>query len=543
MMLGGRGLTSRIVKDEVEPTCHPLGKRNKLILAAGLLAGTPASSSGRLSIGGKSPLTGGIKEANAGGTTSGKLARLGLRAVIVEGKPADQGPYVVVITKDAAEIMPRPDLSLLGVYETAEKLRQSYGSNIGAAIIGPAGEMLLTAAGIANLDPEGQPTRFSARGGLGAVMGSKRVKAIVLDDEGCPRPKPRNEAEFQSALREYTKAVLESPQTEVFRKIGTSNLVRILNGRAGLPTRNFRLGMFEEAESISGERLRETILERQGQPEHTCMPGCVISCSNVYRGKDGQNLVSPLEYETIGLVGSNCMIGDLDAIAEINRVCNDVGIDTIDAGGAIGLAMEAGLIPFGDAQGAIQLVQEVGKGSIVGRMIGCGGATTARLLGVVDAPVVKGQVMAAYEPRAIKGLGVTYATSPMGADHTAGNTIRAQIDHRSAEGQVEASRKAQIGAATYDSLGLCSFVGPAMKGDLGLIAKLVAARFGVSCSPEDLIELGKATLRTEIAFNRAAGLTSVQDDLPEWMRDTENPSSGTVFDVPKQELDEIFQSL
>ncbi|HOG52538.1 MAG TPA: aldehyde ferredoxin oxidoreductase N-terminal domain-containing protein, partial [Bacillota bacterium] len=377
--LWGRGLTSRVVADEVDPGCYALGKKNKVVLAPGPLAGFAASSTGRISVGGKSPLTGGIKEANGGGTTAWKMGRLGLKAVIVEGKPQDGGTFIAVVNKDGAEVIEAPELRLKGIFEAAESLKEKYGKNIGLAIIGPAGEMLLTASGISHMDTDGVPSRFTARGGLGAVMGSKGLKAIVFDDRGAARPDVAKNDEFMAALKAYNQAVLEAPSSAGFRKLGTANLVRGMNAIGALPTKNFSRGTFDKFEEISAEKLRATIEQRGGNPEHACMPGCTIACSNVYVDKEGKMLVSPLEYETIGLVGSNCMIGSLDDIARINREANDLGLDTIDLGGAIGVAMEAGLIGWGDAEAALGLLAEVRKGSVLGRLIGSGGAIVGKV--------------------------------------------------------------------------------------------------------------------------------------------------------------------
>ncbi|HHY46280.1 MAG TPA: aldehyde ferredoxin oxidoreductase [Firmicutes bacterium] len=541
-MLGGRSFIARALLNEVRADSHPLGRHNKLIILPGILGGTPAPCAGRLSAGGKSPLTGGIKESNAGGVAGHKLARLGIKALIFEGKPRQQGElYLLLLTRDSQELIPCPELKGLGVYEAAERLHERYGKKAGIILIGPAGEMQLTAAGITNTDMDGEPSRYCGRGGLGAVMGSKGLKAIVIDDSGTRAPGSHDKKRFNEIVMEIVRLIRETPQTAVvYRNYGTAALVSTTNAIGGLPTRNFSTGSFEGAERISGEALRNLILERGGLATHSCMPGCPIGCSNLLPGKDGKKLVSPLEYETIGLLGSNCGIDDLDAIGEMNWLCNDLGVDTIDVGGAIGVAMEAGLIQFGDSRGAINLIKEIGRGTVLGRVIGHGGALTARVLGVMRVPAVKSQIMAAYEPRGIKGLGVTYATSAMGADHTAGNTVRVDIDHHKAEGQVRASRNAQLTATIYDSLGMCLFVGTAVKGRIDLLADLVSSHLGVPCSADDLLALSRETIMVEREFNRRAGFTKAHDRLPEHFSEEVNPASGTVFDVPEEELDRIW---
>lgn len=541
-MRGGRSLIAHTLLEEVKPDSNPLGRHNKLILLPGVLGGTAAPCSGRLSAGGKSPLTGGIKESNAGGLAGHKLARLGIKAIIFEGKPAHRGDlYLLLFGRDSQELIPCPELRGLGVYESAGRLRERYGRDVGVILIGPAGEMQLTAAGIANTDIDGEPSRYCGRGGLGALMGSKGIKGVIIDDGGTRAPESHDKKRFNEAAREVATLIRETPQTaQIYRNWGTAALVAVTNALGGLPTRNFSTGSFEGAEKISGEALRDLILERGGLTTHACMPGCPIRCSNLVPRKDGSKLVSPLEYETIGLLGSNCGIDDLDAIGEMNRLCNDLGVDTIDVGGAVGVAMEAGLIRFGDSAGAAEFIREIGKGTILGRVIGHGGALAARVLGVTEVPAVKGQIMPAYEPRGIKGLGVTYSTSTMGADHTAGNTVRAQTDPHSPEGQVEASRKAQLTAVIYDSLGICLFVGTAVKSRIDLLADLVSAHLGVSFSTEELLALARQTLAAEREFNLGAGFTRAHDRLPEHFREEVNPAAGTVFDVGDEELDRMW---
>ncbi|MGE5572735.1 MAG: aldehyde ferredoxin oxidoreductase C-terminal domain-containing protein [Bacteroidota bacterium] len=543
--LGGRALTSQIIAHEVPPTCDPLGPHNKLVIAPGLLAGTVASGTGRLSIGAKSPLTGGIKESNAGGTVAEGLARLGVRGMVVEGVPqpgaSGGGLFVLEVGPSGAKLVHAPDLRGLSTYAAAERLFAMYGPKVDFIVIGPAGEMKLAASGIAVSDPGGSPSRFAARGGLGAVMGSKGLKAVVVDRGSLSRPSVADNKAYKEAIDRYTKAILDAPQTEVYRRLGTAGTIEVTNTLGGLPTRSFTTGRFAMAGLIAGPRMCDLILERGGKLPHRCMPGCVIRCAKEFPCKDGSAV--SLEYETLCLLGSNCEIGDLDTIAALNRLCNEYGLDTIDVGGAVGIAMQAGLIEFGHGDAAVDLVKEVGKGSPLGRLIGSGGVVVGKVLGIPNVPAVKGQFMAAYEPRAIKGLGVTYATSPMGADHTAGNTLRMPIDHGLANGQVEASRSAQIDAAVYDTLGVCLFVGPGLKGSLDLLVALVNARYGWNWVDDDLRALGKAILRAEIAFNRRAGIPECEDDLPEFFRGNPNPATNTVFDVPKEELSQVLTNI
>lgn len=541
--LGGRGLTSRILLDEVPAGCDPLGPQNKLILAPGLLTGFNISSFDRLSIGAKSPLTGGIKESNSGGTTALHLTRLGLAALILEGQPDTPQPVVIHVSSDGVRFDSASDLSGAGIYETARRLSDRYGSNVAIALIGPAGERLYHAAGISNLDKDGVPARINARGGLGAVMGSKGIKALVIDSSnGQPRPIYAPQ-EFLIARKHFTEVLLSQPQTAVYRDFGTDGVARLAHAHHALPTRNFSSGQFEGLETIAAETLRETILSRNGNPSHACMPGCVIRCSNSYPAPDGSPWLSPLEYETIGLMGSNLGISSLDDIARLNWKANDLGLDSIDLGAALGLAARSGLFPFGNADGALSLLEEIETGTPRGEMLAHGAAATARALQINRAPVVKGQAMSAYDPRAIKGTGVTYATSPQGADHTAGLTIRAKIDHLNPTIQVEISRMAQYNMAGYDTLGACIFTGSAFNASPECLPELLAAALGWQAPPTILTDLGRETLRIERLFNRLAGFTSADDRLPDWMKHEALPGTGSVFDVTDSDLDHIFDEI
>lgn len=541
--LGGRGLTARILLDESEPRCDPLGPDNKLIFAPGLLAGQALSSCDRISVGGKSPLTGGVKESNAGGTTGLTMAKLGLKALVIDGVPDRPGLRVLRLSGQGASFDQADDLAGLGVYESASRLLRRYGRTAAMALIGPAGEAGLASAGVLNLDQDLVPSRIAARGGLGAVMGSKGLKAVVFDAAGCSNPPVVDEASFRAARRAYVKALLEHPQTAVYRDYGTAAMVHMCDGFGGLPTRNFSSGHFEGVDKIAGETLRELLLKRGGEssPTHTCMPGCVIRCSNIFADDDGRAVVSALEYETIGLMGSNLGIDSLDIIARLNRLANDLGLDSIELGAALGVAAEAGLMKWGDGERALALLEEVRLGTPLGRALGNGATAAGRALGINRVPAVKGQAMSAYEPRAIKGTGVTYATSPQGADHTAGLTIRARIDHLDPKGQVEASRTAQVNMAGYDTLGACIFAAFGFAAaPQGTIARLLAARYGWDVPDDVLQDLGKETLRLEREFNRRAGFTAEDDRIPDFMTREPLPPHGSVFDVPEAELRTIF---
>ena len=539
--LAGRALSSQMIHDEIDAYAEPLGPNNKLIIACGLLAGTTISCANRLSIGAKSPLTGGIKESNAGGIAAYKMGRLGIRAIVVEGLPAGDDWYMLVVKKGSYEIKLANHLARKGITEKATMLYEEYGAKNGLILIGPAGEKRLLTAGIANNDPNGTPSRFSGRGGLGAVMGAKRLLAIVLDDTSCTLPVAAQPEELLKKMGEFHQLLLTNPQTaEVFPKYGTAAMLETTNALGGLPTRNFADGRFAGADKLNGEALYQTIAARggEGSPTHGCMPGCLVRCSNIYPDKDGKVLVSPLEYETICLLGSNLEVDDLDAIAQANWLCNDYGVDTIEIGCAIGVAMEAGIAAFGDKKALVELLNEVVSDTWLGRILAAGCVVAGKTLGVRRVPAVKGQGMPGYEPRGIKGTAVTYATSTMGADHTAGNVARANVKHHLKDGQVVLSCNAQVGVGMLDALGFCMMIGPALK-DREILAAMINARFGWTLTAQDLSDITRKYLNVEREFNCRAGFTAAHDRLPEHFYYEVNPASGAVFDISEEDLKEL----
>ncbi len=548
VLLGGRGLTSTIVAREVPATCHPLSAQNKLVIAPGLLTGTSAPCSGRLSIGCKSPLTNTIKESNVGGTAGAKLARLGITALTIEGTAKDGETYILNVTKDRAELVPNGAFTRIGNYAFANHMRQKYGDKVSVISTGPAGEMKLSVATIAVTDMDGRPSRHAGRGGTGAVMGSKGLKGIVIDDAGTSPVQPVDREGFKAGQAKILKALAEHPVTsQAFPALGTAMLVNVINTAGAFPTRNFSVGQFEGAEKISGEAVNKNATSRPGgKMGHPCMPGCVIKCSNVYVDEHGEHITSGLEYETIWANGANCGIDDLDAIARIDRLCDDFGLDTMETGAAIAVAMAAGVKSFGDAQGAIQLIREIAEGTPLGRILGSGAEVTGKVYGIERVPTVKGQAMAAYDPRALKGNGVTYATSPMGADHTAANVFGPNlggIPGLSAEGQAELSKSVQTIIAAHDYTGLCTFVTAVAAADIptGLdgIVEMLSALLGANVTIDSYSELGKRILAVEREFNARAGFSAVHDRLPLWMTREPLPPHHTVFDVSESDLDSV----
>ena len=549
--LGGRAMTSAIVSKEVPPLCHPLSGENKLVIAPGLLSGTGAAMSSRLSVGCKSPLTGGIKEANSGGQPPQVLGRLGYAAIVLEGKPKDDTLYKIFINKDGVKVSADNSLKMLTNYELIEKMKKEYGDKISCMSIGPAGEMKMSMATVACTDMELRPTRHAGRGGVGAVMGSKNIKVIVLDDTGMsPRP-PKNAEKFRDANKKFVEGLRKHPVTgQGLPSFGTNVLTNILNEVGGYPTYNFKQGRFDGASKISGETMAALETKRGGLATHGCHRGCVIQCSGTYNDKDGHFLTKQPEYETVWAHGGNCGIDDIDAIAQLDFMDDNFGIDTIEMGATIGVAMEAGLAKFGDAQAAINLVKEVGKGTPLGRLLGSGAAVTAKVYGIEHAPVVKGQAMPAYDPRAVQGVGVTYATSPMGADHTAGYAVAqnvlkvgGDINALKAEGQVEVSRNLQIATAAIDSVGMCLFIAFAILDQpetFQALLDIVGGATGANTTGDDVTALGKKVLKMERDFNTRAGFTSKQDRLPRYFTTEPFAPHNVTFQVKDEDLDKVF---
>jgi aldehyde:ferredoxin oxidoreductase len=544
--LGGRGLTSKIVSEEVPPKADALGKENKLVFAPGILAATAAPNNSRLSVGAKSPLTGTIKEANSGGAAAQKLARLGIQGVIIEG--AAPALTVVKVTKDGVSFIPTEGLKGMGNYDVIDKLKAEYGDSISIISIGPGGEKLLKTASVSVTSPDFK-IRMASRGGMGAVMGSKNLKAVIVDDSGAPGIEVADAAKFKEAAADLTKGILSHPLMEGLKALGTPLLVMMINGAGALPTKNYSMGQFEGAEKISGEFMLESQAKRpNSQASHRCMAGCVISCSNVYTDENGKEIVSGLEYETLGLIGSNCMISNLDDVAHINRLCNDLGLDTMEVGAAIAVAMEGGILPWGDGKAVYALIEEAGKGTDRGMMIGSGCLATGQKLGVKRIPQVKGQSLAAYDPRVLKGTGVTYSTCPMGADHTAGNALPSPANPTynptASTGQAPVSAFLQWYFAAIDSLGICLFASLPLLDMPDLMKHLIdCAIASTGQAPDDnyLMNLGISVLKSEKKFNDAAGFTTKEDRLPDFFTKEPLPPSGLVFDVSDEEVDSALK--
>jgi aldehyde:ferredoxin oxidoreductase len=549
MGLGGRGLTSIMVNAEVPPQCDPLGPENKLIFAPGFLSGTSLPNTSRISIGAKSPLTGTIKESNVGGTVAAALGRLGITAVIIEGQaPEGDLSFLKIDEKGNASLVPAQKYKGMRTYQLVEKILESYGKRTSVLCIGPAGEYKLTAASIQSSDVDGRPCRAAGRGGLGAVMGAKGLKALIVDQRGKNADPIADPEAFKEAVKAVTQMVkADHMNAEVMPKLGTAALVAPVNSMGAFPSYNARKGVLDGWEKISGEAMAELIQERGGNPTHTGCTQCIIHCSNVFVDKEGRYVTSSLEYETIWAMGGMTGIVDLDTIARLDNLCDDIGVDTMSTGVAMAVAMDAGYKEFGDAEAAIEMVEEIGQGTEFGKILGNGPAAIGKHFNHARVPVVKGQSIAAYDPRAMLGHGVTYATSPMGADHTAGNVVGAyltqMLDPLNPEGQVETSRFLQIAMAAFDTMGQCFMADVALLSPEGFEAfgKVIGAKLGTQLGPDDFPQaLGVRVLKAEREFNRKAGFTNEDDRLPRLFYEEPLPPHNTVFVISDEEIDSAF---
>jgi len=550
--LGGRALTSTIVAKEVDPLCHPLGPNNKLVFAPGLVTGTKAPTSGRISVGAKSPLTGGIKEANAGTNFSQKLGRMRIAAIVIEGKHKGDDYYLLKITMNGAEFVNANKWLNRGLYEVYKDLFKEFGDEVSVCGVGIASEIMGAASGISFNDPEGLPSRYAGRGGLGAVMASKSLKFMIVDETGAPGVEILNEEAFSMGMRKLRNALTSHDVTKPgggLNSYGTSVLVNIINEAGGLPQRNFSSGQDDRSEKVSGEVKAEEIKKRGGVRPHFCSPGCIIQCSEVWTKPGGQDPVGVLEYESVWALGPNCGIYDLDVIGELNRACNDLGMDTIEAGDLIGVAMEGGLTEFGNGEGALKLMDEIKNKTPTGRILANGTAYVGKAFGVTRVPVVKGQGLPAYDPRAIKGIGVTYATTTQGADHTAGYAIATEImgvggtaDPKDTK-KSELSRNLQVATAAIDATGYCLFIAFAVldipEGLEGVVDTLNGV-LGTSLTVDDVPGYGRSIIDTEREFNKAAGFNEKHDRLPEFFLKEPLPPHNEVFNVPDDELDKVW---
>ncbi len=514
----GRHLIAKTLVNLGVATVDPLSADNPLIFSAGPFAGSNFSNANRTSVGCKSPLTGGIKESNSGGTFGFALGQLELAGFTLNNVSDE---WVIIHFTKAGDITFESAEPYMGMgnFETAAKLHEKYGKKCSIGLCGPVGEYEGLLAGIAFSDVDLRPSRLSARGGVGAVMGNKKVKAVIVDLHKMPQFHERKK--LMGAVREYNKMLKAEPAIDNFAKTGTAMMSDVINKLGGIPVRNFTSGraadISTETFKLSGDYLREQNIERGGETTHACMPGCLIQCSNVYADADGNEVVSPIEYETIGLLGTNCGITEPDDLANINWLANDLGVDTIELGGTLGVLMDAGDARFGDVSFMEKIIdQDLRRGTEHGKLVAQGAARVGEHYGMKRVPVIKKQTISAYDPRVIEVTGLTMMMTAQGADHTAGNLPAYESEGKDIEELVHASLDTQVLCASSDSLGLCIFGRSVTNEKIDFMVNALNDAHGTSLTPDFYTTLGVDTLRLENEFNKLAGFDDEDDDLPEF---------------------------
>ena len=537
--LGGRGLIDEMVTKNLDPMCDPLGPDNVLSFATGLFCGTIMTTSGRLSIGGKSPLTGGIKESNAGGTFSRWMNEQQIKMITVEGKPADGKQYYLYVSKDGKlSLEDASFISMKMTYDTCETLRKKYSDDISIACIGPAGERgsLVSSILVTEFDSH-CPCRAAARGGLGAVMGSKGLKAIVIDKAEKPyktQIPSETAAEFKEACKVVTNAITTNPMTgDLQRKCGSAAGVGATGKMGALPWKNFSGKICPEYEKLAPAGWMAALTGQGGHGTIPCQPGCVVCCSNEFHDKDGNYLSAGIEYETLVFMGTNLGIFNPNFVASGDRFCDDYGVDTIDIGCAIAVAMDCGICEFGDEEAAMKLLKSIqDPDDELGRVILNGCQATGEHLHAKRIPTGKRQALAAYDPRVLKGFGMTFERSPMGADHTAAAAKTSRTD-LIPEDQVDMN---QANSACCDDFGVCLFAWGSVAFEptaRDAIARAAGALCGKSGVGQEIIEdLGRKMLYIEHTFNKGAGFTIEDDRIGDFFYTEPAEVTGKPYESP-----------
>jgi len=521
--LGGRGLGTHFMMTEVDPKIDPLDQKNKLIFAAGPLSGTNAPSASHFDVVSKGPLNGTIAASSSGGIFGPMLKYSGYDMVILEGKSAK--PVYLWICDDVVEIRDAADIWGKTVPETTEAVRAATDEEACVACIGPAGERQVLFANIMN-----ECGRAAGRSGVGAVMGSKNLKAVAVRGTGAVRvPDPK--AFREAVVKASAKIKANSVGGQGLRNFGTDVLVNILNELGGLPTRNFIDGYFPTADKVGGESLSKQLLIRP----RGCY-ACIISCgraTKVTNPKFAGQGEGP-EYETAWAFGPDCGIDDLDAITKANYICNDYGMDTITMGSSVACAMnlfEDGIIStkdtdgialnFGNVDAMIEMVHKTAEGEGFGKKLALGSYRLAEIYGHPEYSMTcKKQEMPAYDPRAIQGIGLNFATGNRGGCHVRGYTISPEVlgqpvklDPRVTEGKAALDITFQDLTAALDSSGMCLFTTFGLGADD--LAELLSAATGIKFTTEEFMKIGTRIWNLERLFNLKAGLSAADDKLPE----------------------------
>lgn len=540
--LGGRGFGAKVLWDELKPGLDPFSPDNRLIFAVGPLTGTTAATSGRASVSTKSPLTGTITDANTGGKFGVIFKKAGLDALIIQGKAPK--PVYILVSDERIEVKDASDLWGKDTEQTTNLLLEREGSRCSVACIGPAGENLVRFAAIMN-----EKYRAFARGGVGAVMGSKNLKAVVA--RGGRTVEIADKGRMKFVTYEANKWLRAHPITSKgLPEFGTSVIVNIMNEAGVFPSYNFRQNMFERAEEVSGEAIAEKILVKK-----TGCWGCIIQCAR-YTRVNGDEGEGP-EYETNWALGPNCGISDLRVITQANYLCNRLGIDTISAGGTLSCAMEmtelgyydAG-IRFGEGEKLIEYLRKIAYRDGIGDELAEGSLRFATKHGHPELSMtVKGQELAAYDPRGAQGQGLAYATTNRGGCHLRGGYLIGRellgvprmIDRFSPVGKGSHTAILQNLGAALDSLVVCRFSAFALNEIVW--GRLLTAVTGIQYEPEDVMECGDRVFNIERMFNVREGFSRKDDTLPPRLLKEPapmGPAKGRVVELDRM-LDEFYE--
>ncbi len=548
--LGGRGLASKYLVEEVAADVDPLSPKNKLIMATGPLTGTYGAANGRYMVVTKSPLTGTIACSNSGGYFPSELKYAGFDMIIFEGRAAQ--PVYLQIRDGKAELVGALHLWGKSTNATEDAICNEFHGDAKVACIGPAGENGVHYACIVN-----DKHRAAGRSGVGMVMGSKNLKAVAVRGTGGVRvADPRA---FREAAIESYGLLKANPVTgEGLGALGTAVLVNVINQSGALPTRNAQSGTFEGAEAISGEALASTYLKRN----KSCM-GCIIGCGRVSKLADSKysgDGEGP-EYETLWALGAACGVSNLAAVTKANYLCNEYGMDTITAGSTVGCAMELfekGLVSekevgmplnFGDGDAMVRLIEMAGKGEGFGKKIGLGSYRLAESYGAPELSMTAKKLeFPAYDARGVQGMGLEYATSNRGACHVRGYLISPEIlglpeklDPQATEGKATWLKIFQDFTAVVDSAGVCLFTTFGI--DVPQFTRFCNAANGTTMTDEQLLEAGDRIYNLERLFNLKAGIDPSQDTLPKRMLAEplpDGPMKGAVSKLP-QMLPEYYE--
>ncbi len=546
LVLGGKGLAVWLLYREQAAGVPPLSPENRLIFHVGPLTGTSAPTAGRFGCTTRSPATGVYCDSYSGGYWGAALKYAGYDAVVLQGQASD--PVILVIDDDRVLLEPAGELWGTTVVQAQERLRERFGPGWEALVIGPPGEACRPLAAIFN------GSRTLARGGVGAVMGSKRLKAIVT--RGTGRVRVYDPERFRRALQLAFRAVRMSSETTLLRQEGTLNILEIVNVMGALPTRNFRQGEFEGAAALSGASFRRY----QWARDYACF-GCPIGCGKYTRPLSDGTVIEGPDYETTYAFGPNCGIADREAVIRLNAICDTYGIDTISTGVIVALTMEMfergivsaaeldGLEPrFGDAQAALALVEKIARGEGCGEWLGEGVVAIARRYpdAAPFAMHVKGLEMPGYHPNAAKGTALGYAISERGACHLRGATLSelfgGAADPLTIEGKAQLFRDTQAKKAVWDSACLCYFSAYGMS--LKELWQLVVACTGFDYpAVRDLERVGERVSTLARLFNVREGLNRRHDTLPPRNLDEplgNGPAAGQVVELAPM-LDEYYR--